>query len=129
MKPLITFALAGIIFISIQLTSCQHEPEAIPGRTVCFTEVQGIFSKSCNIPGCHDGKSEIPYISDWNVLVPRYVTAGKPMESRLYKVLTIKNHNSESFMPQNGEPLPRNQIDIISMWILLGAQDKCVTGK
>jgi hypothetical protein len=126
MKPLILFALAGIIFLGIPLTSCQHEPEQIPGRINCFTNVQAIFTPSCNIPNCHDGNSEIPNISDWNVLVPKYVTAGKPMESRLYKVLTIKNHHSESFMPQNSEPLPRDQIDIISNWILLGAKnDTC----
>jgi len=128
MRTLIIFALAGIIIFGIPLTSCQHEPEAIPGRTVCFTEVQAIIGPNCT-KSCHNGNDEGPPLSEFTDLVPKYVTAGKPMESRLYKVLTIKNHNSESFMPQNGEPLTRNQIDIISMWILLGAQDKCVTGK
>jgi cytochrome c553 len=104
------------------LFSCQHEPEDLPGvPPVHFSEVEGILSTCSSNLSCHNGGENGPSLDNYPS-VHNLVTDYKPMKSRLYKVLTIKNQNSESFMPRNAEPLSRQQIDIISRWILEGAK-------
>lgn len=122
MKTLKIIALFGLPFWIIILSSCQHEPELIPGTTeVCFdNQVLPIIQSSCAMSGCHDGSGDLPALSTFED-IHRQVSAGKPNKSKLHEVITA-NPNSETFMPpKNKSKLSSAQIDIISLWILQGA--------
>ena len=120
--------LTGFAFTGILLFSCQHEPELIPGTTeVCFeSEVMLIMNSSCNISGCHGRGGEAPSLSNYGD-VSRYVTPGKPMESKLHKVITAHSNLRGLMPPEPKPPLTSSQIDIISLWILQGAKPTAST--
>jgi len=122
MRTLKICALSIITFIGVFLTSCQHEPQLIPGTPeVCFdTQVLPIIQTSCAFSGCHTGNGELFALLTYDDIY-KHVTPGKPMASKLHKVITA-NPNSESFMPpRNKAALSSSQIDLISLWILQGA--------
>ncbi len=48
------------------------------------------------------------------------IVAGKPEESELYKRLVLPKDNKKR-MPKGGEPLAKDQIDLIAKWIKEGA--------
>lgn len=104
------------------LFNCYHEPELVPGtREVCFDEeVLPVIQTSCAKSGCHDGAEEF-YLGDYDGIRAR-VDPGKPMVSKLHKVISA-DHNSLIFMPPKpDEPLLPEQIDNITLWILQGAE-------
>jgi len=122
MKIARIFTLTGILFAGILLMACQHEPELIPGTTeICFdNQVLPIITSSCMMPGCHTGGGHLVALGTYEDLY-KLVTPGKPMKSKLHTVITA-NPNSESFMPPKDKAaLSSAQIDIISLWILQGA--------
>lgn len=54
-------------------------------------------------------------VGPFNIIRP-----GKPAESSfLEKMLLAKDH--DDFMPRNGDPLPKAQLDLIEQWIAKGA--------
>jgi len=122
MKTLTLFAFTGIIFLGILLNSCKHEPILPPGPDVSFkNDIQKTISTKCTF-ACHTGNGEEPLLLEYNDIFPRYVTIYKPLESKLYKVIT--SHSSLNIMPPKSyEPVTRSQIDEISIWILQGAKD------
>jgi len=122
MKTISVLFLAGILCIMISVSSCRHEPELPPGTpTVYFNDdIMPILNSNCSISGCH-GSGEAPDLSSYSG-VSRFVKPLKPMESKLYKVIT--SHSSWERMPPNSsDALSKTQIDKISIWILQGAQD------
>lgn len=121
MKTRIIIALTGLTLLSIYLTSCKHEPELPPGTpVVCFDqEVMGIINSNCNVSGCH-GSGEGPSLSTFED-VSSYVTAGKPLQSKLHKVITAHSNLEGLMPPKPKSALTSSQIDIISIWILQGA--------
>lgn len=124
MKKYLLFAFAGICTAGTLFISCQHEPELQPGiPTVCFDEqVLPVFQTACAKSGCHDGSGEMFALNDYNS-IRNYVQPGKPMASKLHKVIAA-NHNSFNIMPPKpDEPLIKEQIDAITLWILQGANE------
>ena len=124
MKTLKLFAAIGITILGIMVISCQHEPELIPGTPeVLFQkDVMLIINSNCNVAECHGSGGELKGLNTYDE-VSGFVTAGKPMKSKLHEVLTA-NPNSEKYMPPKSKPdLTSAQIDIISMWILQGAKN------
>jgi len=122
MKKRLIIALAGLTLLCISFASCHHEPELMPGTPeVCFdNEVMLIINSNCNVSGCH-GSGEGPKLSTYEE-VSRYVTAGKPMQSKLHKVISAHS-NLMGLMPPKPKPaLTSSQIDLISIWILQGAK-------
>ncbi len=113
--------LAGIALLGILLISCHHEPELMPGTPeVCFdNEVMLIINSNCNVSGCHGG-GDAPSLSTYEDVF-RYVTPGKPVESRLHKVITAHSNLMGLMPPEPKTRLTSSQIDIISIWILQGA--------
>lgn len=122
MKTPLMIALAGLTLLSISFTSCHHEPELMPGTPEkCFDkEVMLIINSNCNVSGCH-GSGEGPSLSNYDD-VSRYVTAGKPMQSKLHKVITAHSNLMGLMPPKPKSALTSSQIDIISIWILQGAK-------
>jgi hypothetical protein len=123
MKTLTILALTGIIFLGILLNSCQHEPELPPGTpTVYFNaDIMLILNANCNKSGCH-GSGEAPALKTHSA-VYNYVTPLKPMQSKLYKVITAHSNLRNLMPPKPAQALPRHEIDLISIWILQGAPD------
>lgn len=123
MKPLRICAIIGITFLSILLNSCKREPILPPGMPdVSFkTDVQVIISSKCTY-ACHKGNDEGPSLIAYND-VHSLVKDFKPMESKLYKVITAHSSLQNLMPPKPDQPLNKSQIDIISIWILQGARD------
>lgn len=124
MKTLKFSIIGGMLFLAINLMSCKHEPELLPGTPEVFfqKDVMLILNSNCNVAGCHGQGGEQGGLSTYSD-VHRLVTDGKPMHSKLHKLITA-NPWSEMRMPPKSKPaLTKTQIDIISMWILQGAKD------
>lgn len=78
---------------------------------------------------CHSNEEEVKgnlalddldEMRDYQVGPFNIIRPGKPAESSfLEKMLLEKDH--DDFMPRNGEPLPKAQLDIIEQWIAKGA--------
>lgn len=122
MKKRMMLAFTGITILSFWFASCQHEPELVPGTPeVCFdNEIMLIVNSNCNVTGCH-GSGEASSLASYDD-VSRYVTAGKPMQSKLHKVITAHSNLSGLMPPKPKSALTSDQIDIISIWILQGAK-------
>jgi len=123
MKTIFIPTVIAFSFIWMLVTSCKHEPELIPGTPeVCFDrDVMLIINSNCNVPGCHGSNGEAPSLSTYDD-VRRFVEPGKPVHSKLHEVITA-NPNSERFMPPKPKTaLTNEQIDILSLWILQGAE-------
>lgn len=122
MKTRLILSLVGLTLLSISFTSCHHEPELMPGTPeICFdNDVMLIINSNCNVSGCH-GSGEGPKLSTYEE-VSRYVTAGKPMQSKLHKVISAHSNLMGLMPPKPKSALTSSQIDIISIWILQGAK-------
>lgn len=123
MKPLIIVALAGITAFGILLNSCQHEPEDTGNPAICFDKtILPIISSSCATKDCHGGSGEAPPLLGFSD-VSRFVTAYKPMASKLHKVM-VGHPKMPNFMPPSNSPykITGKQIDLINLWILQGAK-------
>jgi len=122
MKTLKICTLTLLSFLGILLSSCQHEPDLMPGTPeVCFDrDVMLIINSNCNMSGCHGGGGEAPSLSTYDDLY-RFVTPGKPVQSKLHKVITAHSDIMGLMPPSPKQPLTSAQIDIISIWILQGA--------
>ena len=123
MNALKTFVLAGVSVFGILLTSCQHEPELIPGtREVCFQEnVLPIVQDNCATSGCHDGNGHQKAMNTYESIL-NMVQPGKPMASKFHQVIT-SNPSYGNFMPPSPKTaLSKESIDFISLWILQGAK-------
>lgn len=78
---------------------------------------------------CHSNEEEVKgnlalddldEVRDYQVGPFNIIRPGKPAESSfLEKMLLAKDH--DDFMPRNGDPLPKEKLDIIEQWIARGA--------
>ena len=89
------------------------------------TDIRPIFESSC--VSCHkqgkakgrlrlDSRAGAHYAPEGDVIVP-----GKPEDSELYVRLRLPA-GDEDLMPQDGDPLPKESIDLIRRWIEQGAE-------
>jgi len=118
-------AWISLVIITLLISSCRHEPVLMEGTPpVCFQDqVLPLIRSNCAIPGCHDaGSDEGPTLTDYDN-ISQYVEPGKPNHSELYKVITTTSVLVEFMPPSPREPLTQNQIDLISIWILQGAEN------
>ncbi len=160
MRKLLFLLLFGslVLFYFSLPTSCSKEPplpEFNPFDTLSYPETavppvevdsnsflglhHHIFSKSCNVPGCHDGSFEPDFRtveSAYNSLVrhgiaKNYVSnpleyrvmPGNKEESMLWKRITEHNPPNFEIMPSSGNPLAQDVVDRIGNWIDNGAKD------
>lgn len=109
-------------------TSCKHESELLPGTTeVCFeTQVLPVLQSGCTMSGCHDGSGELPSLSTYSD-IRRFVEPGKPVHSELHKVLTANRLLETAMPPRPKEALTNEQINLITLWILQGANNSSCT--
>jgi hypothetical protein len=148
-------ALTGSIFIVP--TGCVKDPELpfnpydtltyptyqIPQISIDSASFLGlhnyVFSKSCNVPGCHDGSFEPDFRtvqSSYNTLVRHGIVKNYPTNPLEYRVYPgdktksmlwkrVSEHNPPNFesMPSSGNQLPQKVLDNIAAWIDNGAKD------
>jgi hypothetical protein len=120
-------SLAAFTAVILFLASCKHDPELAPGTAkVCFErDIMLIVNTNCNVDGCHgSGDPELPSLNSYED-IRSLVEPGKPSKSKLYEVVTA-NPGSEKFMPPKPKPsLTKEQLDMISIWIMQGATEPC----
>ena len=124
MKSLKLCIITGLTFLGIMMMSCQHEPLLIPGTPeVSFQkDVMLIINSNCNVPDCHGQGGEKKALNTYSD-IHSLVTEGKPMKSKLHKIITANSWDGNLMPPKSKPPLTKTQIDLISMWILQGAKD------
>lgn len=117
-----------LLVLSSVLLSCKHEPELSPGiAEVCFdTQILPVIQSSCAKSGCHTGNGEKQSLTTYEEIMG-IVTAGKPMQSKLYKVITANRILENAMPPKPDAALTAAQIDNINIWILQGANHTTCT--
>ena len=143
---------AGIMVIGF-LYACKHEMPAPgtttggtgggsggspvnPGASTCSPDtvyfqqaVLPILISNCAVPGCHDATThEEGYVFNSYQQVMKVVRAGRPNDSKLYKVIT--DDDPKDRMPRAPRaPLTQVQIAAIEKWIKQGANNNsCTSG-
>ncbi|TNE49104.1 MAG: hypothetical protein EP344_18405 [Bacteroidetes bacterium] len=88
------------------------------------TDISPIISANCALDsGCHGGNSEEILLLTYDELINNCgVAAGKPHQSDLYKVIRLYT-GEKAMPPKPNAPLTDEQIGMIYLWILQGAQD------
>jgi len=119
-----------LLFISLLMLSCKHEPiqPSVPSEKICFEEkILPILLSNCAYSGCHDAISaqEDINLSNYNaVMSSGVVKPGNPNDSKIYKVL-IKSPDDDKFMPPPPKnPLTSEQKALIYGWIAQGAKNE-----
>lgn len=89
---------------------------------ICFeSEIFPIFQNNCN--GCHnDNSAEAGYNFTTHAGILEAVTIGNPNNSELIEVIT-ETDASELMPPAPAAPLSSAEIDLLSEWILAGAEN------
>lgn len=114
----------GLFWVS----SCTHEADLTGLPEVCFDrDVLPIYTNSCSISGCHDGKGEAgPALNNYTGIV-NTVAPGNPGKSASYKAITTTW--GENKMPPS-QPISIDLRTTIRVWIEQGAlQTTCTAGK
>ncbi|MFN8135192.1 MAG: hypothetical protein U0Z17_08195 [Bacteroidales bacterium] len=123
MKSKKIILLAAFTAVILFLASCKHDPELAPGTAeVCFDrDIMLIVNSNCNVTGCHgSGDHDMPSLNNYED-IRSLVEPGKPSKSKFYQVVTAYP-GSEKFMPPKPKPsLTKEQLDMISIWIMQGA--------
>lgn len=128
MKKKMLFAgLASVIlFFVLFLSSCRNDPVISPDEpTVYFQEqVYPIIKSNCAISGCHSAASheEGPVLDTYDNIMADVVPY-QPSKSKLWRAITRNSPIQQSMPPNSREPLSTQQINLISIWILQGAEN------
>ena len=133
MKPdkiYISLSLLIILTTVSWISSCTHNADLTGLPEVCFErDVLWIYSNSCAISGCHDGKGEAgPALNNYTNIV-NTVVPGNPDASSSYQA--IISTWGENKMPPD-EPISIDNRTTIRVWIEQGALNlpcPIVTGK
>ena len=124
MNKLKLFKWIFLLIMAVVFFSCRHEPDLLPDTpTVCFQDqVLPIINSSCATSGCHDASSDEAPLTDYNNIM-QFIEPGKPNQSKIYKLITTTSIIREFMPPSPQTPLTQNQINLISIWILQGAEN------
>ena len=131
MKPhkiYLSLSLLIILTAVIWIASCTHEADLTDLPEVCFErDVLPIYTNSCAISGCHDGKGEAgPALNNYTNIV-NTVVPGDPDASSSYQAIT--STRGENRMPPD-QPLSIDNRTLIRVWIEQGATNpQCITVK
>ncbi len=117
-----------LTFFSLLLLSCRHDPELAPGTPeVCFdNQILPVIQSSCAKSGCHDGSGEQQALNTYEE-ISKIVAPGKPLQSKLYKVVTANPVFGGIMPPKPDRALNSAQLDNINIWILQGAKHTTCT--
>jgi len=107
----------------ISFSSCRREPVLAPGtEQVCFDEqVMPIIQSYCTMSDCHGSGGESLQLLSYDD-VKAIIKPGYPNKSKLYNVITAKGLVLTSMPPKSKTQLTTQQINLITIWILQGAE-------
>ena len=131
MKPdKIYLSLSFLIILTTVswITSCTHNADLTGLPEVCFErDVLPIYTNSCAISGCHDGKGEAgPALNNYTNII-KTVVPGDPGASSSYQAIT--STWGENKMPPD-RPISLDNRTMIRVWIEQGALNTvCRTAK
>ena len=131
MKPdkiYLSLSLLIIVTIVTWITACTHTADLTGLPVVCFErDVLPIYTNSCAISGCHDGKGEAgPALNNYTNIV-KTVVPGDPGASSSYQAIT--STWGENKMPPD-RPISLDNRTMIRVWIEQGALNTvCRTAK
>ena len=120
-NPMIRIA----VFVVAILTSLASNVAS--AAAVDFTkQIQPIFTKHC--VGCHGEKKKLGKLRLHNIgaiqeraaVDVHLLVAGNPDESELYERISLPADHKKR-MPKKADPLPKEKIDLIRLWIEQGA--------
>ncbi len=114
--------LLGIMPALLAGTACSYAKEAKPEKVSFYSDIRPIFQAQCH--GCHQpAKAKGEYVMTlFDALLKggdsgeKAVVPGKPDESHLITLITPINGEAE--MPQKADPLPEDQITLITRWVI-----------
>lgn len=112
-----------LVMLSVAFTSCHKEPILAPNTArVCFDQqVMPVIQSHCAMSACHSaGGDASPDLSSYESIIST-VKAGDPNKSKLYKVITAKGLIARVMPPKQSPQLSVEQINLITIWILQGA--------
>jgi hypothetical protein len=122
MKPnkfFLPLTLLVILTTISWITSCSHDAKIKDMPAICFEgDVLPIFTNSCAISGCHDGRGESGMALNNYTEISRTVVPGNPISSSSYKAIIATW--GENKMPPD-QPLSLENRTIIRLWIQQGA--------
>jgi hypothetical protein len=125
-RMLYTGLAVFVLLLSFSLSSCKNEPVISPDEpTVCFQEqVYPIIKSNCAISGCHSAASheEGPVLDSYENILAN-VEPFKPSKSKIWRAITRKSLIQQAMPPSSRTPLTLEQTNLISIWILQGAQN------
>ena len=131
MKPdkiYLSLALLIILTTVSWISSCTHNADLTGLPEVCFErDVLPIYTNSCAISDCHDGKGEAgPALNNYTNIV-KTVVPGDPGASSSYQAITTTW--GENKMPPD-QPISLDNRTMIRVWIEQGALNTvCKTAK
>ncbi|MDP6795351.1 MAG: c-type cytochrome domain-containing protein, partial [Verrucomicrobiota bacterium] len=107
--------------------ACSYAEEAKPEKVSFYSDIRPIFQAQCH--GCHQpAKAKGDYVmTRFDALLKggdsgeKAIVPVKPDESELITLITPINGEAE--MPQKSDPLPAEQIALITRWVAEGAVD------
>lgn len=139
MKSNLIIACFAILLTAIN--ACKHEipqPDVIlpPNgnnnggdcdQNIVYFEQQilPIFQSSCAIPGCHDEATQTDGIvlTSWQGVMNAGIQPGNPWEEDVMEAIAFPENPEDQMPPYPNAPLSQNQIDLITDWIIQGAQN------
>jgi mono/diheme cytochrome c family protein len=113
--------LSILLIAIVILSSCKHEDINLSEYPdICFEkQILPIFQNNCT--SCHNANGEAGYNLSYYEGIMQGVSAGKPFDSEIYKVLSDK---WEHMMPPEN-PLTKDNRTLIRLWIEQGALKDC----
>jgi mono/diheme cytochrome c family protein len=117
-------SLSVVIFFSVfvivlQAWNYMAEAKSAQARVDFIREIQPIFRASCD--GCHGAKKQMANLrlDAKRIALAKAIIPGKASESPLYQ--RIAGIGDQARMPMGGDPLKKEQIELIRRWIDEGA--------
>jgi hypothetical protein len=131
MKPdKISLSLSFLIILATVswITSCTHTADLTGLPVVCFErDVLPIYTNSCAMPGCHDGKGESGRALNNYTDIVNTVVPGNPDASSSYQAM-ISTWGGNLMPP--GQPISLDNRTMVRVWIEQGALNTvCTTTK
>ena len=121
MKKLLKIVLVSsitLLFFSCYYDVFPEEPEIVipPEEVISFQDDITPIFVSYNCTQCHNASGQNPNLtpgSEYNALVPAYVSAGNANDSSLYTTLAVDGHRN----------VDANSLALLKKWINDGAEN------
>jgi mono/diheme cytochrome c family protein len=117
--PLSVVLFFSAFIIGLQLWNDMAEAKSAQARVDFIRDIQPIFRASCD--GCHGARKQMGNLrlDSKQIALAKVIVPGKAVESPLYQ--RVAGIGDQARMPMGGDPLKKEQIELIRRWIDEGA--------